>query len=542
MKHADREVAGALRGCGSRSTRGAALRARAGEHPSGHPRRPPDVQPKIIVVGLGPAGEELIAPAAREAIASADAAFLRTARHPSAAAFGGVPSFDVHYEEADTFEEVYQRIVEDLVASAQVLSAGGRSVVYAVPGSPFVGERTVELLRADPRVEVTVFPAMSFLDLAWARLGIDPVVRSVRLVDGTRFAEQAAGDRGPLLVAQCWSDAVLSEMKLAVPEAASGTTVTVLHHLGLPDEVTAEVAWSDLDRAVSPDHLTTVWVPRLEPPVASELVALDELVRLLRQDCPWDRQQTHASLRRHLLEESYEVIDAIETLTRARRGAPAAAVDAATQAVSDEELADEKAAVAHLEEELGDLLFQVYFHARLEAEAGRFTVADVAHALHTKLVARHPHVFGDVEAGDAATVLVNWERLKKAEKGRQSVTDGVPLALPALALAAKLQRKAGAVPGMSFPSVEELVTSVVAGVRDLSGGLAEGSGADGAIEAPANAEVAHRAEELLWALSDLVRRAGVEPEEALRAAALRYRDEVRAAEAGPTSVSDARTG
>ncbi len=182
-------------------------------------------------------------------------------------------------------------------------------------------------------------------------------------------------------------------------------------------------------------------MPRLAAPVAAELVALDELVHTLRVRCPWDRRQTHASLGRHLLEESYEVLEAID------------AVDAADASVATP--ADiEEDAVAHLEEELGDLLFQVYFHATLAAEEGRFTLADVARGVHDKLVARHPHVFGDVTAETADDVATNWEAIKKVEKGRTSVTEGIPTALPALALAAKLQRKATAI-GMVLPGLAD---------------------------------------------------------------------------------------
>ena len=219
----------------------------------------------------------------------------------------------------------------------------------------------------------------------------------------------------------------------------------MLHHLGLPDEQVETVRWDELDRAVAPDHLTSVWIPRLTVGVAGELVALDDLVRTLRRECPWDREQTHASLTRHLLEEAYEVIDAVDELTRAEEGAD-------RRETSGSPAGD---AVEHLEEELGDLLFQVYFHACLAAEEGRFTLADVARGVHDKLVARHPHVFADVVADDPATVVANWEEIKKAEKGRQSVTDGIPAALPALALAAKLARKAGSVPGMALPGFEE---------------------------------------------------------------------------------------
>jgi tetrapyrrole methylase family protein / MazG family protein len=468
------------------------------------------VPPAITVVGLGPAGEDLLDQRVRALVAGAETAFLRTSRHPAASAFPGVPTFDHHYDQAASFEEVYDRIVADLVTAAQVVSTTGGSVVYAVPGSPLVAERTVELLRRDPRVEVTVVPALSFVDLAWARLGVDPFDAGARLVDGTRFAEQAAGQRGPLLVAQCWAPSVLSDMKLALGDAVpTGTEATVLHHLGLPDEVVTTVAVDELDRLVEPDHLTSVWLPAAGPTVAAEVVALDELVRKLRAECPWDRRQTHASLTRHLLEESYEVIDSIDALERAGAGDHGARAAAATG----------------LEEELGDLLFQICFQSRLAAEEGWFTLADVARGVHDKLVSRHPHVFGDVVAHDAGTVLANWEQIKKAEKGRRSVTDGIPAALPALALSAKLQRKAAtAVPELAAAPFAELQGRAV----DAVGRLVEGD--ELAEEVSPADDRAQTAATLLWTVSDLARRAGVEPEDALRAAALRFRARVRAAE------------
>ena len=502
-------------------------------------------RPHITVVGLGPAGEDMIPPRSRELLRSATTVFLRTARHPAAAWLVGtaraprgaepapdgateVATFDHHYDEAETFEEVYDRIVADLVTAAQVLATGGGDVLYAVPGSPLVAERTVELLREDPRVDVTVVPAMSFLDLAWARLGVDPLSAGVRLVDGARFALEAAGERGPLLVGQCWSSAVLSEVKLVLGDAEPphDVNVTVLHHLGLHDEAVAVVPWHELDRAVVPDHLTTLWVPKLAAPVAGELAALDELVRRLRRDCPWDRQQTHASLARHLLEEAYEVLEAIDAIDAVDAIDASEAIDAGD--AIDAEVSDaERRAALHLEEELGDVLFQVFLHSRLAAEESRFTIADVARSLHDKLVSRHPHVFGDVAAHDAATVVANWEALKKEEKGRSSVTDGIPAALPALALAAKLQRRATAVPGAAPPErpvlharARALLDSVIASTP----GEAEEA------ELPARPRTAEEAGDLLWAVTDVVRRVGVEPEDALRAAARRRHEEIREVE------------
>jgi tetrapyrrole methylase family protein/MazG family protein len=194
-------------------------------------------------------------------------------------------------------------------------------------------------------------------------------------------------------------------------------------------------------------------------------------VRTLRARCPWDREQTHSTLTRHLLEETYEVLEAIEAL--------------------DVEAGE---GFEHLEEELGDLLFQVVFHATLGAEAGRFTLADVARGIHDKLVHRHPHVFAGVQADTPAEVITNWEQIKRDEKGRSSIMDGIGDGLPSLLYAHKVQRKAASV------------------------GLDPAAGEDGL-----GAE--------LFALVDRCRRAQVDPEAALRATAARFRDRFRAAEA-----------
>jgi len=479
-----------------------------------------DDGPRIDVVGLGPAGPDLLTDGTLGLLRGGAPVYLRTTRHPSASAVPAAHSFDHHYESAETFDDVYRAIVADLVGAA--LAVG--PVVYAVPGSPNVAERTVVLLAEDPRVVagdvvVAVHPSLSFLDLAFARLGVDPVATGVRLVDAERFAVDAAGERGPLLVAQCWSRAVLSDVKLSV-ESPPGTPVVVLHHLGLADERVVEVPWEDLDRTVEPDHLTSLWVPRLAAPVAAELVALDDLVRTLRERCPWDRRQTHGSLGRHLLEETYEVLESIDAVD---------AVDAGSSEHDDGPVADEReaAAVADLEEELGDLLFQVYFHATLAAEAGRFTLADVARGVHDKLVARHPHVFGDGTADTADDVAANWETQKLAEKGRTSVTEGIPAALPSLALAAKLQRKAAAI-GMVLPGLADEADRVARAAAALGredGAPGTDEVADGAGGQRARAETVG---ELLFAAVGLARALGVDPETALRSRSGAFRTEVEA--------------
>jgi tetrapyrrole methylase family protein/MazG family protein len=272
-----------------------------------------------------------------------------------------------------------------------------------------------------------------------------------------------------LLVAQCDAKDVLSDIKLAAGESRPADVV-VLQHLGLPDESMRTVAWDELDREVDADHLTTLYLPAGAPPIAAEVARFAELVRTLRERCPWDREQTHRTLTRHLLEETYEVLEAIENL-------------------------EQPGGVQHLEEELGDLLFQVVFHATLAAEEGSFTLADVATGIHDKLVRRHPHVFGTVEAETAGQVMRNWEQIKRDEKGRTSIMDGIPGDLPSLLYAHKVQRKAASA------GVEVEPAGDAAVVTDEEVG------------------------DLLFGVVALARGSGVDPEAALRARTARFRDE-----------------
>jgi tetrapyrrole methylase family protein / MazG family protein len=457
---------------------------------------------RVRVVGLGPGGPDLVTPRAHRLIATAPVARLRTRVHPAAAAFAEVESYDDWYERAESFEALYDDIARDLVALAEG-SANGE-VVYAVPGSPVVAERTVELLRARHDVETICEPAVSVIDLACATLGRDPMAAGLRVVDALAASEPLRGP-GPLLVLQAYSVAVLAQVADRLDPSC---VVTVLHHLGLGDERVVELPAGRLTSFGAVDHLTSLWIDGLR--TAGEATEdLVDFTRRLRRECAWDREQSHATLTRHLLEEAYEALDALESLVAAQSEG-----DGVNEAAS------------HVEEELGDLLFQVAFHAELGDEESLFNFATIADGVRDKLTGRHPHVFGDAVVADAGEVADRWESLKRAEKGRESVTEGIAWQTPSLVLYDQLLRKAAHVlgPEAGLEALAARAAAAVAALADARGPL--GSEARDA-----------RWGEALAALARAARAAGADLEGALRERAKQLRDDIVAAE-GRVSGAD----
>jgi len=440
------------------------------------------VADRIVAVGLGPAGADHVLPVARAALEVSSHRFARTVHHPAVddllADGMTFTSFDDVYDAAPDLASAYAEIAARLVAAAHEHGA----VVYAVPGSPAVAERAVALLRADPTVEVELVAGVSFADLAWVRLGVDPMDGDARVVDGRAIDDAELAGR--LLVAQCDNSFVLSDVKLALLEhLGPDTPVTVLQRLSLPDEHLTVVALEDLDRGgVVPDHLTSVFVDAGAMGAARELVRLVQLTKRLRDPggCPWDAEQTHASLTRYLLEEAYETVEAIEHLP-----------DAGTAPFADE---------------LGDVLYQVVLHSAIAQETGEFTLADVARGVHDKLVRRHPHVFGDVVAAETSDVMRNWEQIKKEEKGTTSVMEGLTPGLPSLLYTHKLFRKAAAA-GLEIDDVDaalDRIDTALAGLR-------------------AEEDVEAQLAQVLAASVIVARGRGVDAESALRGWAADYR-------------------
>jgi tetrapyrrole methylase family protein / MazG family protein len=457
------------------------------------------VRPVVRVVGLGPGDATLLTRRTFDLLSEAPVVRLRTRVHPAAAAFLDLASYDDLYERAESFDALYEAIVVDLIELAR--RAPGGEVLYAVPGSPTVAERTVELLLASSDVETILEPAVSVIDVACAAMRRDPMASGLRVVDALANTEPLRGP-GPLLVLQTFSSEILASVADRLP---STTLVTVLHHVGLVDEVIVELRAEELTTFGDVDHLTSLWIDGLR--TAGE--AMDDLVvfmRRLRAECPWDQEQTHASLTRHLLEEAYETLDALEAFVR----------------VEDGDASDE---AAHVEEELGDLLFQIVFHAELGDEEELFNLATIADNVRDKLIGRHPHVFGDVQVNDSNDVAARWEVLKREEKGRESVTDGIAWQLPALILYTKLLRKATLVELRR--DAEASRTVALDALRDVA------LERDGVDDAQSSSDVDTHWGDAIAALVEMAQWAGVDLEGVLRERARQLRDEIRKVEALP---------
>ena len=356
---------------------------------------------------------------------------LRTAQHPCVPELGAqrasrgaeTQSCDDLYEAHADFANVYAAIVARVMSLAQTHS----DVVYAVPGHPCVGEMTTPLLQrraAEAGCRVEIVAGLSFIAPSFAAVGVDPMDGG-QIVDAMIVARQhhpMVDVNLPLLIAQVYARWLASDLKLTLLNAyPADHVVWIIQAAGAPTQQVKHVSLAELDHADAFDHMTSVYVPPLPP--HSSFTALQELVAHLRapEGCPWDREQTLASLRSDLLDECAELLEAID-------------------ADGDEE---NSSAIC---EEIGDVLLSAAMLTQIATEEGRFQMADVVRGVVTKLIRRHPHVFDDVSVSGVDHVLANWEAIKaqeKAEKGvRPNPLDGVAPGLPALEKARKLQSKA----------------------------------------------------------------------------------------------------
>lgn len=455
----------------------------------------------ITITGLGPGGLDRLPSQVRSFLLDPSrTVIVRTARHPAAqelADLRDVIFCDDLYETGETPEQVYEGIAERVLAASS-----SAPVVYAVPGSPMLGELAARRL-VGAGAEVEVIPAESFVDAILAHVGYDPLERGLQILNGHALPDPLILDK-PTIIGQLDTREVLAEVCATLARVIPEDGELALHVGAGGADMTVVRAHPDgIDPSLAGDR-TSIFLD-LEP---GGVVGAILTMRKLREECPWDREQTHRTLVKNLIEESYELIEAISRLGE-----------------------DEVDWVAYsvLEDELGDVLLQVLFHAAIARQVGAFDIDDVAEVLRRKLVRRHPHVFGDVEAGSASEVKRNWDRIKESERGDGSggsALDGVPSGMPALQRAAKVQNRAAKV-GFDWDQAPQVLPKVREELAELEEALA------------GNGDVESELGDILFSIVNLSRHLRVDPEIALRRAVQRFEDRFRRMEAeGPLQGLD----
>lgn len=388
---------------------------------------------QIKVIGLG-AGDinQLPLGVYRSLIDENKAVYVRTNDHPviSTLEEEGVifHSFDSIYEKHEQFEAVYKEIVEVLLEKAKETD-----IVYAVPGHPLVAEKTVQLLIEKDKegiVSIEIAGGQSFLDSIFQALRIDPI-EGFQLLDGTALDRSSIQLRNHLIIGQVYDAFSASEVKLTLMDVLPyDYPIKIVTAAGSILEKIKEIELHELDREIDLNNLTSIYVPPVqeEKLLYKEFSQLRHIIAELRgpNGCPWDKKQTHESLRKYLLEESYELIEAIN-----------------------------EGDIDHIIEELGDVLLQVMLHSQVGEDEGYFSIDDVIEGISDKMIRRHPHVFGEEQAESVDDVMKHWQNAKKQEaKGEtESILDGINRAMPNLLQAYELQRKAAKV-GFDWPNVE----------------------------------------------------------------------------------------
>lgn len=411
---------------------------------------------------------------------------VRTLQHPAAWELSTkrpVITCDDLYE-LGTFEAVY-----DAIADRVIEEAGKAPTIYAVPGSPSIGELAVERIKA--RTAFELVPGESFIDAALAAVAYDPLDRGLRLLNGHRMPRPLLID-GPTLIAHVDVPVVLAEVVSSLARVVPDNSMAVV----IVDAGGSNVRIIRSPLADIDSGLASIRTSLFVDPEPGGLVGAVQTMTRLREECPWDRRQTHESLVKNLIEETYELVEAIGRLPDG---------------------------YGALEEELGDVLLQVLFHANIARQDGYFDIEDVAENLRQKLVRRHPHVFGDVVVETAEEVKANWDEIKWDEKGEKpvSVIGGIPDGLPALEKAAKLQRKAAGV-GFDWPVPDAVLDKISEEVEELRAVLVDPSRASDELG------------DLLFSVVNLSRHIGADPELALRGSISRFVSRFHAMEAmGP---------
>lgn len=399
----------------------------------------------IKIVGLGPGASDALTVGALRVLEESKNIYFRTEIHPTVDFIKSknikFNTYDHFYDSSKSFDEVYKNIAEDLI---KVYKEFG-DVVYAVPGHPLVAEKSVSNIMElcdKENIEYEILPAVSFVDAMMDRLKIDPI-EGLKIIDAFDINNQILDKRIGTIITQVYNPFIASEVKLKLLECYDDETeIIYVRAAGIEGlESIRKIPIYELDMQEDIDYLTSLYIPK-DLNNKKDINDLIALIDTLRGDdgCPWDREQTHESLKDAIVEESYEVKDAIEK-------------------------EDDDALI----EELGDVLLHVIFHSSIGKEDGYFDFNDVVLGIYNKMIERHPHIFGEENIETSSEVEKSWDEIKKEEKGFETVTqelEGVAKALPALIRAHKIQNKARKV-GFDWDNVEDASKKVIEELNEV---------------------------------------------------------------------------
>lgn len=405
----------------------------------------------IRILGLGPGAENDLTIGSINIMKNVNNLYLRTEKHPNVEYIRKLgikfKTFDSFYEKGATFDEVYREIAEFIV--------GEEEVVYAVPGHPLVAEKSVLLiieLAKLKNIEVEIIPAVSFIDAIINVLRVDPI-NGLKIIDGLELGRQKPDLEVGNIITQVYSKLIVSEAKIKLMDYYEDEqSVYLIRGAGVKEiEKVEAMPLYMIDRVEWVDYLTSIYIPPVINKTKKDFNDLLTVMEVLRAEdgCPWDKEQTHETLKRYLIEEAYEVIEAI-----------------------DEDNME------NLCEELGDVLLQVVFHSQIAKEFGEFDIREVIHGIANKMIQRHPHVFGDESCNTSQEVLINWEEIKRKEKNIESHTNNlkaIPKVLPALIRSYKVQEKAAKV-GFDWDKVEDAILKIHEELKEFLDALSEGKG------------------------------------------------------------------
>jgi len=445
----------------------------------------------IVLLGLGPGNPRFLTREALEWVEQVDEVYLRTKNHPAATLLPdkiSCHSFETELDPDLSPKQVNEKIILTILR----LGERPQGVTYAVPGHPLTGDITCsEIIRRARGVgtPVRIIAGVSLIEPTLQALSLDPQTQ-ITIIDALNLANLNAPSfppSQPVLITHFTSIKVATQlMTVLLTVYPEHHKVALLHAVGTENELVEHFPLGEIDQSTHLGSCSSLFCPAL--PFGSAFEDFQQIIAQLRspEGCPWDREQTHTSLKPYLIEESYEALEALD-----------------------------QEDMPSLKEELGDILLQIVLHAQIGIENGEFRMSDVMQFISDKMIRRHPHVFADGDARDVAGVIHKWEEIKANERKdngkpeKKGMLDGIPANLPALVQSQHIQQRAQRI-GFDWPEISGVIKKIYEELDELK-------------QAQTSEERISETGDVLFAVVNLARWLDVDAESALRESNRRFK-------------------